>query len=72
MPEIFDSAVFIGYSHTLFFQMAEQYHKMMWELIFLSGGLSKLDDQLKATKEILTEGTKGAAENRVLKDEIKW
>ena len=31
----------------------------------------KFDDQLKSTKEIITKVTKGAAEIRVLKGEIK-
>ena len=39
--------------------------------VILPGVLSKLDDQLKATKEILTEATKGHAENYVIKGEIK-
>ena len=71
MPTNFELAAFIDYSHQLSVHMAEQEHKMMRELMFFSGTLGKFDDQFKATKEILTEVTKGAVENRVFKGNIK-
>ena len=52
--------------------MAEQNHKNDVRVyVVLPGVLGKFDDQLKATKEIVTEVTKGDAENHVIKGEIK-
>ena len=72
MPEIFESAAFIDYSHKLSVHMAEQDTKNDVRVdVMLPGVLVKFDDQIKATKEILTEVTEGAVENSVLKGEIK-
>ena len=72
IPEIFESAVFIDYSRKISMHMAEQDTKNDMRVdVILPGVLGKFDDQLKATKKILTEVIKGAAENRVSKGEIK-
>ena len=68
MPEIFESAAFIKYSHKLFIHMTEQKHNDVSVDDVLPGMLDKFDDQTKETTEILT---KGAVEIRAIEDEIK-
>ena len=60
IPEIFELAAFIDYSHKLSVHMVEQDHKYDVRIdVVLPGVLGKFYDQLKATKEILTKVTKG-------------
>ena len=51
MPEFFESAAFLAYSHKLSFHITEQDHKndVRFDNV-LPGVMVKLDDQIKATK----------------------